>query len=73
MVFPLVSDLLFVPAFPSDRSNSGLIFLRWVGGLIPQPGAVSTLWIWSIQVLREPVALISSNAMSIFMRSIGYR
>ena len=27
---------LFVPAFPLDRSNSGLIFLRWMHSLIPQ-------------------------------------
>jgi hypothetical protein len=33
MVFSLVSAPLFVPVFPLDRSNSGLIFLRWVGGL----------------------------------------
>jgi hypothetical protein len=26
---------LFVPAFPCDRRNSGLIVLRWVGGPIP--------------------------------------
>jgi hypothetical protein len=38
------------PVFPLDRSNSGLIFSRWVGGSTPQPGAVPNLWIWSIQV-----------------------
>jgi hypothetical protein len=27
-----VSAELFVPVFPSDRINSGLIFLRWVSG-----------------------------------------
>jgi hypothetical protein len=38
MAFPSVSAPFFVPAFPLDRSNSGLIiFLRWVGGPIPQP------------------------------------
>jgi hypothetical protein len=31
MTFPSVSVLLFVPAFPLDRNNSGLKFLRWVG------------------------------------------
>jgi len=30
MAFPLVSAPLFVPAFPLDKNNSGLIFLRWV-------------------------------------------
>jgi hypothetical protein len=30
----LDSAPLFVPAFPFDRRNSGLIFLRWVGGWI---------------------------------------
>jgi hypothetical protein len=46
-----VSVPLFVPVFPLDRSNSGLIFGRWVGGHIPQTGAVPNLWIWSVQVL----------------------
>jgi hypothetical protein len=40
MAFPSVSAPLFVPAFPLDRNNSGLIFLRWVGGPIPQPWAM---------------------------------
>jgi hypothetical protein len=39
------------PVFPLDRSNFGLIFLRWVGGPIPQPGAVPNHWIWSLKVL----------------------
>lgn len=51
MAFPSASSPLFVPAFLFDRSNSELIFLRWMGGLIPQPGAVSIHWIWYIQVL----------------------
>jgi hypothetical protein len=51
MAFPSVSTLLFAPVFPLDRSNSGLKFLRWVGGRIPQLEAVSNLWIWSLQVL----------------------
>jgi hypothetical protein len=42
MAFASVSALFFVPAFPLDRSNSGLIFFRWVGGPIPQPGMAST-------------------------------
>ena len=51
MAFPSVSAPLFVPVFPLDRSNSGLKFLRWVGGPIPQLGAMPNLWIWSLQVL----------------------
>jgi hypothetical protein len=38
MAFPSVSALLIVPVFSLDRNNSGLKFLRWVGGPIPQPG-----------------------------------
>ena len=51
MAFPSVSAPLFVPVFPLDRSNSGLKFWRWVGGPIPQLGAMPNLWIWSLQVL----------------------
>jgi hypothetical protein len=51
MAFPSVSASLFVPAFPLDRSNSVLIFLRWVGGSIPQLGAMPNLWIWSLHIL----------------------
>jgi hypothetical protein len=51
MAFPSVSTTLFVPTFPFDMRNSGLIFFRWVGGLIPQLEAVSIHWIWSLQVL----------------------
>jgi hypothetical protein len=35
---------LFAPAFSFDRRNSGLIFLRWVGGPIPHPGAMPIHW-----------------------------
>jgi hypothetical protein len=49
--WPFLSAPLFVPAFPLDRINSGLIFLRWVGGPIPQLRAISNHWIWSLQVL----------------------
>jgi hypothetical protein len=45
MAFPSVSDLLFVLVFPLNRSNSGLKILRTVCGPIPQPGALSNLWI----------------------------
>jgi len=31
---------IFVPFYPLDRKNSRLKFLRWVGGPIPQLGAV---------------------------------
>ena len=51
MAFPSVSAPLFVPAFPFDRRNSGLIFLRWVGGPILQLGAMPIYWIWSLDVL----------------------
>jgi hypothetical protein len=48
MAFPSVSALVFVPAFPIDRSNSGLIFLRWVGGPIPLLGTMPIYWYWSL-------------------------
>ncbi|EDL41692.1 mCG148474 [Mus musculus] len=43
MAFPSVSALFFVPAFPLDRYNSGLKFLRWVGGPIPTGGCAYPL------------------------------
>jgi hypothetical protein len=45
MAFPSVSVPLFVPVFFLDRSDSVLIFLRWVGGTIPQLEAVDNFWI----------------------------
>jgi hypothetical protein len=51
MAFPSVCAPLFVLAFPSDRRNNGLIFLRWVVGPIPQLGAMPIHWVWSPQVL----------------------
>jgi hypothetical protein len=51
MACPPVYAPFFVPTFPFDRRNYGLIFLRWVGGPIPQPGGVPIHWIWSLQVL----------------------
>jgi hypothetical protein len=33
-----LSAPLIVPALILDRSNSGIIFLRWVGGAIPKLG-----------------------------------
>ena len=38
-----VSAPLFVLALAFDRRNSGLIFLRWVGGPIPQLGGCVSL------------------------------
>jgi hypothetical protein len=40
----------FFPAFPLDKNNS-VLFLRSVGGPIPQPGTIFIHWIWSLQVL----------------------
>jgi hypothetical protein len=40
--FPSVSSPLFVPVFPLSSSNSGLTYLRWVGGPVPQPDMFST-------------------------------
>lgn len=49
MAFPSVSVLF--STFPVNKSNSRLIFLRWVGDPIPHPGTVPYLWISSLQVL----------------------
>ena len=51
MAFPSVSAPLLIPIFSLNRSNSGLEFLRRVGGHISQLGAVSIYWIWSLWVL----------------------
>ena len=51
MAFLLVSPSFFVPAFSLGRNNSGLKFLRCVGGPITHLGAVPIYWRWSIQVL----------------------
>jgi hypothetical protein len=51
VLFPSDSVPLSVPVFPLDRSNSGLKFWRWVGGPIPQPGAIPNFRIWSLQVI----------------------
>jgi hypothetical protein len=42
IAFPLLPAILFVPEFLLDRNNSGLIFLRCVGGPIPQLGLYLT-------------------------------
>jgi hypothetical protein len=50
MASPSGSTSHFVSSFPFDRSNSELIFLRGVGGSIPQQKTVTIHWIWSLQV-----------------------
>jgi hypothetical protein len=44
-------SISFVPVFPLDRNNSGLKNLRWMGGPIPQLGAMPIYWRWSLRVL----------------------
>jgi hypothetical protein len=51
MTFLSVSALFFFPAFNFGRRNSGLIFLRWLGGVIPQLRAMPKYWICFLQVL----------------------
>ena len=65
MAFPSVSAPLFVTAFTFARRNSGLIFLRWVGGPIPQLGAMPIHWIWSLQVLFPPSWSILAKALPV--------
>jgi hypothetical protein len=66
MAFPSVSAPLFVPEFPLDRSNySGLIFLRRVGGHIPQPEAMNTHSMCSLQVLSPPLLDILANVIPV--------
>jgi hypothetical protein len=63
MAFPSVSAPFYVAAYPLDRKNSGLKFLRWVNGSIPQLRAMSIYWRWSLQVLYPccwPFWLMSS-------------
>jgi hypothetical protein len=47
-VFSFSLCSIFVPAFPLDRDNSGLKFLRWVSGPIPPLGDTSIYWMWSL-------------------------
>ena len=42
---------IFVPFFPLSRNISELKTLRWMGSLIPQMGAMSIYWKWSLQIL----------------------
>ena len=65
MSFPSLSAPLFFSALPFDKSNSGLISLKWVGSLISQPGAVSTHWIWSPEVL-PPLCCVFRIMTSLF-------
>ena len=51
MAFPSISAPFSVPTFSLDRNNSGLKSLRWVGGPIPQLGAMSIYRMWPLQVL----------------------
>ena len=66
--WPFLQSPFFVPAFPLDRRDSGLKFLKWVGGPIPQLGAMPIHWIWSLQVL-SPLCwvfrLMSSQAFNV--------
>jgi hypothetical protein len=61
--WPFLQSLLypFVPAFPLERNNSGIIFLRWVCSPIPQPREVPNRRIWSLQVLCFPLLDILTN------------
>ena len=43
----------FVPVFPLDRDNSGLKFLRWVGGPIPQ-----------LEAHAYPLDMVSTGSIS---------
>ena len=51
MTFPSVYVSFFVPVFPLNRNTSRLTILRYVGGPIPQLGAVPIYWRWFLQVL----------------------
>ena len=48
---PSVFILLFIPAFPFDRRNSGLVLVRWEGVSIPQMKTVPIYWMWSLHFL----------------------
>ena len=55
----------FVPVLPLDTIISGLEPLRWVGGPIPQPGAMPIYWRWSLQVLSSPSLSIMAKVIHI--------
>ena len=58
----------FVPVFPLDGNNSGLKFLRWVGGPIPQ--AEPVYWRWSLQVLSPHCWVFRLISSSLGPRSL---
>jgi hypothetical protein len=50
--WPFFQSLLhFPPVLLLDINNSGLKFLRWMGGPIPSLEALPICWRWSLQVL----------------------
>lgn len=65
MAYSMVSATLFFYKFPLDKNNSGLKFLRWVGGPIPQLRMEPIHWIWSLQVLSLLLGAISTNVIPI--------
>jgi hypothetical protein len=57
----LQSLLIFLdPAFPLDKNNYGLKFLRWVCDPHPSSGGLPIYWSWTLQVL-SPLLGISAN------------
>jgi hypothetical protein len=63
MAFPSVSAPLVISALPLGRSSSVLIFLRWVGGPIPQPGAMPNLYDMVSTGSLSPFRGISANVI----------
>jgi hypothetical protein len=64
MAFPLASAVLFDPAFPSDRSNSGLMFLRW--WMAPSLNGVE---VGACQCLKHPDHLLLLQTMWVWFQS----
>ena len=52
-------SIFFVPEFPFDRNNTGLKILRWVGGSIPQLGAMTMCWIFRFYFPTSLASVIS--------------
>lgn len=49
--WPFFQSLLsFVHEFPLDRINSGIRFWKWLGNPLPQLGAMSIYWSWSLMI-----------------------
>jgi hypothetical protein len=63
MTFPSVSAPFFVPAFPFNRRNSVLIFLRWVCGPIPQTGSHASLQDMVSTSPISPLLVILTNVL----------